>query len=92
MANSELKRAEEYQNEYIKGIEKMIFMTSHKVRQPIANILGLSELLDLSKDSKIDIKQILDHIKTSAQALDELTKELNTYILELRHKAKNMLK
>lgn len=90
-ANIELKKAQEYQKEYILGIEKVIFMTSHKVRQPIANILGLSELLDLSKDSKLEITQTLDYIKTSAQSLDVLTKELNAYIIELRQKAQNML-
>ena len=66
-------------------------MTSHKVRQLIANILDLSELLDLSKDSKLEITQTLDYIKTSAQSLDVLTKELNAYIIELRQKAQNML-
>jgi signal transduction histidine kinase len=66
-------------------------MTSHQIRQPILNILGLSELVDLSTDTKIELKQTLDHIKTSAQSLDLLTKELNTYILELREKGKNRL-
>lgn len=90
-ANIELKRAEEYHKEYIIGIEKMIFMISHKVRQPIANILGLSELLDLSTDSNAEIEQTLDYIKMSAFTLDVLTKELNTNIIELRHKAKKVL-
>ena len=66
-------------------------MTSHKVRQPIANILGLSQVLDFSNDTKAEIKETLDYIKISAYSLDLLTKELNTYIIELRHKAKTML-
>lgn len=90
-ANIELKRAEEYHKEYIVGIEKMIFMISHKVRQPIANILGLSQLLDLSKDSNAEIEQTLNYIKISAASLDILTKELNTDIIELRQKAKKIL-
>ncbi|WP_339920718.1 histidine kinase dimerization/phospho-acceptor domain-containing protein [uncultured Flavobacterium sp.] len=91
IANIELKRAQEYQKEYIEGIEMMIYMTSHQIRQPIVNILGLSQLVDFSTDTKVDLKQTLDHIKTSAQSLDELTKELNSYILDLRQKAKNRL-
>jgi signal transduction histidine kinase len=91
MANIEIKRAKEYQKEYIEGIEMMIYITSHQVRQPIVNILGLYQLVDLSTDTKLDLKQTLDHIQTSAQSLDELTKELNTYFLDLRQKAKNRL-
>lgn len=91
LAKIELKRAHEYHKEYIEGIELVIYMTSHQIRQPILNILGLSELVDLSTDTKIELKQTLDHIKTSAQSLDLLTKELNTYILELREKGKNRL-
>jgi signal transduction histidine kinase len=91
LAKIELKRVHEYHKEYIEGIELVIYMTSHQIRQPILNILGLSELVDLSTDTKIELKQTLDHIKTSAQSLDLLTKELNTYILELREKGKNRL-
>jgi hypothetical protein len=59
-------------------------MTSIRVRQPNANILGLSQLLDFSTNTKIEIKQTLNHVKASAQSLDLLKKELNTPILELK--------
>tara|TARA_R110000851_G_scaffold137459_1_gene273356 strand:- start:81 stop:359 length:279 start_codon:yes stop_codon:yes gene_type:complete len=91
MANKELERDQEYQKEYIEGIEMMIYMTSHQIRQPIVNILGSSQLIQLSTDTKVDLKQTLDYIKTSTKSLDKLTKELNTDILDLRPKAKNRL-
>jgi signal transduction histidine kinase len=91
MANKELERDQEYQKEYIEGIEMMIYMTSHQIRQPIVNILNSSQLIQLSTDTKVDLKQTLDYIKTSTKSLDKLTKELNTDILDLRPKAKNRL-
>jgi signal transduction histidine kinase len=83
IANRELKKAEEKQKEYIKGLEKMIFMTSHKVRQPIANILGFSNMLDESISSPEELKLSVDSIKQSALTLDTFTRELTTFMCEL---------
>jgi hypothetical protein len=89
LTNLELRNAQESQKEYIRGLEQIMFITSHKVRQPIANILGLSLMLDLVNDSKEEIEQSLDHLKKSALSLDILTKELNTHVLELKQKLNN---
>lgn len=83
IANRELKKAEEKQKEYIKGLEEMMFMTSHKVRQPIANILGFSNMLDESISSPEELKQFVDSIKQSALTLDTFTRELTTFMCEL---------
>jgi signal transduction histidine kinase len=86
LANKELEKAQEYQKEYIKGLEKMMFMTSHKVRQPITNILGLTELLDLNTNSPEELLKYLDYIKQSALALNDFTKDLTLFISELGKK------
>ncbi|WP_291097635.1 histidine kinase dimerization/phospho-acceptor domain-containing protein [Flavobacterium sp. UBA5153] len=83
IANRELKKAEEKQKEYIKGLEEMMFMTSHKVRQPIANILGFSNMLDESISSPEELKLSVDSIKQSALTLDTFTRELTTFMCEL---------
>jgi signal transduction histidine kinase len=88
-ANAELKKAEEYQKEYILGLEKMMFMTSHKVRLDIANILGISNLLDHATNSPEEHKQFVDYIKKSAISLDVFTKELTFFIFDLEQKGKN---
>jgi signal transduction histidine kinase len=80
IANRDLRIAEEKQKEYIKGLEEVMFMTSHKVRQPIANILGLSNMLDQSISSPDELKQFVDCIKQSALTLDIFTRELTTFI------------
>ena len=93
LANQELKKAEEYQIEYIKGLEEMMFITSHKVRQPIANILGLSYLLhQQSVNSPDELEESLDYIKQSALSLDAFTKELTEFIFNLGEKGKNAFK
>lgn len=58
-------------------------MTSHKVRQPITNILGLTYLLDASFNTPEDIKQSIEYIKTSALSLDAYTKDLITLMSNL---------
>lgn len=89
IANRELKKAEESQKEYINGLEEMMFLTSHKVRQPVANILGLSDILGQSICSSEDFKQSLHCIKQSAITLDVFTRELTNIICELGQKNKN---
>ena len=89
IANSELKKAEEFQKEYIKGLEEMMFLTSHKVRQPIANILGFSNMLDQSMHSPNELKLSVDCIKESALILESFTKELTDFICFLDRKEKD---
>jgi signal transduction histidine kinase len=87
-AISELNFAEEYQKEYIIGLEKLMFITSHKVRQPVTNILGISFLLDQSTNSPEEIKEYLEFIKQSAITLDGFTTELTIFIHNLKQKEK----
>lgn len=78
---------------YIKQLEQMLFMTNHKIRQPVANCLGLINLIDFSNPSKEDIMKVYDHIKTSAIKLDNFSKELNTFLSEMarQHKTEKRL-
>ncbi|MEO5890961.1 MAG: CHASE3 domain-containing protein [Ferruginibacter sp.] len=89
IANNELIKTEEYLKEYILGLEEMMFMTSHNVRHPVANILGLSNLLDQSIHLPERLKQLIDYIKQAALSLDIFTRELTTFMSELEKKGKN---
>jgi signal transduction histidine kinase len=82
----ELKKAEQYLKSYISGLKEITFITSHKVRQPIANILGLASIIDLSANSAKDLKHIIDYIKGSAIDLDSYVKELTAFITDLEHR------
>ncbi len=83
LVKNRTKRVEEL-NE--KLFEYAMF-NSHKVRAPLARILGLSFLLKMELDSidKEDVKTIKDYflkIDDSAQEMDTIIKELNNFLSE----------
>ena len=79
--NSDLKKAEEKQVQYINVLNEMMFITSHKIRLPIANILGIADLLKSDAIASVDeIKKMVGFVNESAEKLDIFTKELTTFI------------
>ncbi|WP_211217476.1 PAS domain-containing protein [Segetibacter koreensis] len=62
------QRKIEQQNAQLKEIA---FITSHKVRVPLANILGLTEILDIEDPVSSSNVKIIEYIKTSAKELDK---------------------
>lgn len=80
--NDALKKSQEQQKDHIHSLEKMMFMISHKIRQPVAHIVGLSNLITKENNIPQELKQLLKFIKQSAHSLDMCTRELSTYIHE----------
>ena len=87
---NEKKQKEEEIDRHLKVLQKMLFMISHRVRQPIANIIGLSNLLEDHTDSK-KVSEIVSYIKESSVVLDDFTRELTEYISEAEITEKNKL-
>ncbi len=52
------------------------YIVSHNLRSPIANILGMSYILNPNTPPE-DVRQIFDYIMQSAQSIDTLIKDLN---------------
>lgn len=77
---TEEKKAEMKIKYYITKLEEMLFMTSHKVRQPVVSILGLANILESQMDNPGELKIIVNFMKQSAQNLDDFTRELNVFI------------
>lgn len=88
--NEKLKNAQESLKGYIKGLESILYKTSHRIRQPITNILGLSYLLDDSKNSNEELKIFVEFIKESALTLDDYTQELSSYTSDLKKSTINI--
>ena len=88
--NSELNSAKEYQKAYINGLQEIMFITSHRVRQPVTNILGISNQLDQTSNSQQEVKDCIEFIKQSALTLDTFTKELTIFISNLKQKGKEL--
>ena len=86
---SERKKSEEKKAEYVHGLEKMLFMTSHKVRQPVTQIIGMSNLLEHEHNSHEDLKRITRYMKDSLHSLDLFTKELTTFLNDLQDRVKD---
>lgn len=86
IANEELKKAKEFQCKHKRDLEEMQFITSHKVRPPIAHIIGLSILITDSCYTQEDLKKIINMVGKSAQSLDNFTRELTTFIHQMKLK------
>lgn len=86
---TERKLAEKEKTAYINGLEEMIFMTSHNIRQPIAQIMGVSILLENHSHSQEELKKISLYMKQSISFLDNFTKDLTNFIHELKQKIKD---
>lgn len=82
---NERKQAEKNRKEQIKMLEKMLFMISHKIRQPVANIIGISNSLNQTNPNASDLKIMSEFMCQSAIKLDLLTRELNDLVSESRN-------
>lgn len=82
------KQAEQAKSEYIVSLEEMIFITSHRVRQPVTNILGVLNLMEKSKLSIKELEIVTGSLKESIRTLDRFTRDLTDYIHELSEKYK----
>ncbi|RZA00677.1 MAG: PAS domain S-box protein [Sphingobacteriaceae bacterium] len=67
-----------------KDLEQFSYIISHNLRAPVANILGLSEVLKNTEVIADDERAILKKISFSVKRLDRVINDLN-YILEFKN-------
>ena len=72
--NNELNEAYKKQNEQLREIA---WIQSHKVRSPVATILGLIPLLKYNDKTDNENKLILEGIKTASINLDTIIREID---------------
>lgn len=63
--------------EYEKAMEQVMYDLSHVVRKPVANLLGLTNIIENEKFNEIDFKEYIGYIKTVSDELDNFIKTLN---------------
>lgn len=64
----------------INHLEDILFTLSHKVRLPVTNIIGISNLLDEDSVNEEELKQITSYMKESASTLDKFIKEMSSLV------------
>lgn len=80
---TELKKAEREKEQYINDLEEMMFITSHKVRHPVTQIIGITNLMQESLTQE-EVEKVMGYLKQSANSLDSFTKELTMFIYNIR--------
>ena len=76
---------------YEKQIEEMLFITSHKVRKPLANCFGLLNLFESEQAmTAAEQNHIINHLKSSASELDTFTKELTIFMGDIKRNKPNI--
>lgn len=79
LVHEELLNAQSNQKVYIAGLRKVMDIISHKLRQPVVQIMGLTSLLS-GDNATIDTIEMTALIKESAGHLDSYTRELTELI------------
>jgi len=66
-----------------KDLEQYAYIVSHNLRGPVANILGISNVIEMAGASSKDKEDALSHLFSSTRNLDEVITDLNQ-ILQLQ--------
>lgn len=84
MLITDRKEAESAKTEYTQKLKDILYMTSHRVRSPLATCMGLMNMISEDKVyTQEELKGMVTHLKSSAQQLNEFTKDLTDYLLML---------
>ena len=70
------------ERQYLEALQEILFITSHRVRKPVANIVGLIDLINSDNTTLTiaDLKKRCDYLSVSANELDAIIVELNNFI------------
>jgi PAS domain S-box-containing protein len=74
------KKAERERMEYAQSLEEMLFKISHQLRVPIANLLGIAHVIEISDESDKDTKDIVGLITPTVSTLDTFSRDLAQFI------------
>lgn len=70
----------------IQDLEEILFSLSHKMRQPINRLSGLTEILLQTEPNNAKSKEIYQFIHESTQNLDLFSYELNELLVKVRNR------
>ena len=70
--------------EYNQQLEQFAFMSAHNLRAPVARILGLGYVLELSSKDPSEVKLIAEKITNSTRELDQVVRDINMILQSQR--------
>jgi len=80
---TERKLAEEKNRQHIRAMEKMLYMISHELRQPVATALGLIGLLNPGSGlNEEELNIAMEEVKMKVMEIELFTRKLTNYIHE----------
>nr|WP_295932127.1 PAS domain-containing protein [uncultured Dyadobacter sp.] len=59
-------------------LQEIAWMQSHVIRAPLARLMGLIDLIRNYQNSEVEKGELLDHVLTSAYALDEIIRDISS--------------
>ncbi len=59
-------------------LQEIAWMQSHVIRAPLARLMGLIDLIRNYQHSDLEKNELLDHVLTSAYALDEIIRDISS--------------
>ena len=78
---NEKKKAELERTKRIEELQSLLFKVSHGLRQPITQLMGITELLGLASEEEItNLEEIVQFMNVSTKMLDSYTRELSQHI------------
>jgi PAS domain S-box-containing protein len=72
----DLKKSNELYKLQNEKLKEIAWTQSHIVRAPLARMMGLINLLELGEYGDLGLEGVLEHIKSSADELDKVVKEI----------------
>jgi PAS domain S-box-containing protein len=80
------KEAEHKKLQRIDELQSLLFEVSHGLRQPVTQLMGMTELLSQTSESLNSIAQIVEYMKKSTAMLDNYTRELTQHLEHIAKK------
>lgn len=74
-----------------KDLEQFTYVVSHNLRAPVANIIGISDLLSEMEADPSSVRELMHGLRSSIKNLDTVIKDLN-YVLTVKKDAPERLK
>ena len=74
-----------------KDLEQFTYVVSHNLRAPVANIIGISDLLSEVESDPASVRELMHGLRSSIKNLDTVIKDLN-YVLTVKKDAPERLK